>query len=282
MKNLFILFLGIFLVFPALAQRLDVVTFASSEKSGFVNCYILPSGKKSILVDAPMSVKDAHRLIDTIIRLNRHISGLFITTASPYHLLGVSEIKKAFPSIRIMAVHEVAEEIEKTGPRNYAYFKPAMGTDMPEKLIMPDSIVENSLTLENCRLEVHSLQDGESFVTSILYEPKQQLLFSSDIVNNKVHLNMVSARLDGWIKELEELKKYSVYELYPGYGEPAKAGSLDICINYIQTFQQALITNDPVAVFDIMQFYFPDYLSPGKLKAAIGKFMVGTEKVLKH
>ena len=170
-------------------------------------------------------------------------------------------------------MHDVAIEMAKSGAVVYDRYKSTLGDDMPGPLILPDSIVENSIRLENCTVELRSLQGGEAGVTSILYEPKQKLLFAGDIVYNKVHLYMLEQQLDGWLKELDELKKYSVSELYPGHGVPSGAGSIEVCINYIHTFQKALITNDPKAVFDIMNYYFPGYSKAVYLKVSIDKYL---------
>ena len=272
-KSLFCLMFATVFSVALLAQRLDVVNFISSDESGFVSSYILTSGKQSILVDAPMCLKDIHRLIDTVIRLNRHLSGVFITHAHPDHYLGISELRKAFPGIRVMASHEVALEIAKSGPATYDHFKTILGDQMPPPLVLPDSIVKNSLTLENCTLELISMQDGESAYSTVLYEPKQKLLFSGDIVYSKVHLYLLEQRLDGWIHELDELKSYKVLTIYPGHGKPAGMEVIEECINYIHTFQMAILTNDAVAIPDIMNYYFPGYVKIQYLKASVAKYL---------
>ena len=273
MKNLVSIVMGIFLLVPAFAQRLDVVSFTSSEESGFVTSYILSSGKQSILVDPPIASKDVHRLIDTIRRLNRHILGVLITCAHPSHFLGVSEIKMEFPGIKVMATRDVSTEISKSGARLKDRIRPNVGPDMTAIMEGQDSIIENSITLENCKLDVLAFHNGEASSTTVLYEPKQKLLFTGDIVYNQVHLYTLEHRINGWQGELEELKKFSISILYPGYGPPADKESIDNCINYIQTFQRALITNDSVAVFDIMNYYFPGYMNQAYLQAEIDKYL---------
>ena len=270
MKNLVSLLVGVLFLLPAISQRLDVVTFPSSEKSGSVNCYILTSGKQSILVNAPMSARDARRLTDTVTRLNRHLVGVFISGARPEYYLGVAEIIKVFPLIKVMSTHDVAVEIAKSGPGMYDHYRSRLDADRPAPLILPDSIVENSINLENCHLELHSI-GSESNFQSILYEPKQRILFPGDIVNNKIHPDLAEHPAETMLKELEELKKYSAYELFPVYGPSSGGGGIENCINYLQTFKRALMTNDSLAVFDIMNYYFPGYSMPGVLKRSIAK-----------
>ena len=274
MKYLFSVFLSIILLLPVFAQRLDVVTFTGSEKSGFVSCYILTSGRESILVDAPISKKDARRLTDTITRLNRHITAILITHAHPDHYLGASEIKMAFPNIRVMAISNVTKEIERSAPAIYDIFKSKLGNDMPAPLVLPDSIVESVITLGKVTIQVKEILNAESESTTVLYEPISKSLFASDVVYNKVHLNMLEQRIDGWLQQLQELKKYDVYKIFPGHGSPGDELLFDDCINYIQTFKKSLPTNDPIAINDIMNNYFPGYKMEANLKASIAKFLI--------
>ena len=272
MKKMVFFVIGLCWMLSSYSQTLNVVSFKASEKSGSINSYILTSGKQSILVNPPMSVPDTRRLIDTLARLNRHISGVLITEADPLYYLGTSEVKKAMPDIKILAAKEVADEIRISGNTKYNLFRTTLGTDMPPPLVLPDSIVENVITLENCRINLQSLHEGSEWI-SILYEPKQKLLFTGNIVSDKIHLKLADKLAETWIKELEALNSYTVTTLYPGCGEPTDGRIIESCISYIQTFQRALSTNDQLAVFDIMQYYFPGWKNPERLKESINKYL---------
>ena len=273
MKHLVLALMSMCLSCLTFSQRLDVVPFTGSETSGYVSSYILTSGRESILIDAPMSTKDTRRLVDTITRLNRHLKAVLITHSHPDHYLGASEIRKAFPSIKIMATHDVAIEMATTAPAQYQYYKTILGDDMPGAVVLPDSTVGELITLGNVNIQVRSFTNGEAENAVILYEPKQRLLFAGDIVTHRIHLNMIDQRLDGWLGHLLELKKYDVYRLYPGRGEPGDESLINNCINYMETFRKSLITNDPRAIVDIMNYYFPGYLMQGNLRASVNKLL---------
>ena len=255
------------------SQRLDVVTFPGSEKSAYATSYILTSGRESILLNPPRSATECHRLADTITKLNRHIAAVLISQARPDYYLGVSEIRKAFPSVRVIASHEVAIEIARSGPAEYDSLKLLMDQDMPAPLVLPDSTLGDEIVLGNLNIQVKSFTNGDAETTSVLYEPKQRFLFTGDIVNNKVHFNLNEQMMPGWLQELQDLKKFDVYKIFPGHGLPGNASLIEECFDYIQTFQKALTTGYPVAIVDIMNYYLPGYMMPANLKASILQYV---------
>ena len=269
MKRLFAFLMSVVSVLHGVTQRLDVVAFTSSEKSGCVSSYILTTGRESILVDAPMCLSDSKRLIDTIHRLNRHITTVFISTAQPAQYLGVSEIKKAFPGIKIMAAPEVSLEIANSGDKMYALYKAKLGKEVPAPLELPDTLAGDKVILGNYSLQTQTFTYGQNRVTTTLYEPKQKMLFAGDIVYGKVHLKLDEQSMQEWIQRLRNLTKDNIIDIFPGYGSPGYASLIEECIYYIQTYTRALITKDSLAIFDIMNYYFPGYQMMEYLKGSV-------------
>lgn len=271
-KTLILSYIVFHLALFANAQRLDVVSFNGSENSGFASSYILTCGRQSIVVDPPMSVNDVKRLADTIKKFNRNIVAIFITDAYPDHFLGISETKKLFPHARVLATHDVALDISRYGMELYDELNIRQVHDVIPRIVLPDSIVENFLSLENCRIELHSFHIKDQITTTVLYDPIGKFLFTSDIVYNKVHPISMDKKPGEWLKELDSLKRFSTYILYPGHGLPTTYSGIDDFKNYINTFQQAAKTRDPIAFYDIMVYYFQDYLKPANLKFYIDRY----------
>ena len=278
LKTLSLLYIAILMSLNTSAQRLDVVSFYGSENSGFTSTYILTCGRQSIIVDPPMSVQDVNRLADTIKRLNRNIIAIFITDAYPDHFLGIAQTRKLFPNVRVMATHEVSVEITRYGMELYDELNIRKLQDIIPRIVLPDSIVSNSLLLDKCKLEIHSFHLADQITTTVLYDPAEKLLFTSDLVYNKVHPLSLNKDPEEWLRQLDSLKKFSTYILYPGHGMATNSSGINNCINYINTFQQAAKTNDMIAFYDIMMYYFEDYRKPSNLKYSINKYAAVKQK----
>ena len=250
-----------------------MVTFTSSEKSGCVSSYILTSGTSSLLIDVPMAVSDARGLADTIVKLNRHVKALLILDSDPYHYLGASEIKKRFPDIKIISTSAVSLDIARFGRTASTQFKDKLGNEMPAQLLLPDSLVSGEVTLGYYTLAIRSFTNGQGDTKTILYEPKQKMLFAGDLVYGKVHPDLANININEWMKQLQEAKKYDLLQVYPGHGYPGDKFIIDENMNYIETFKRSLLTNDPFAVRDIVNSYFKGYKMPQFLKASIVKFL---------
>src|SRR5688500_10270096 len=87
------------IVLPAAAQdaplQLKVVT--SSEGSLYANFTMIMGEKELVLVDAPFTRSDAHRLVAEILETGLELKYLYITHDHPDHFFSMEVIMQAFP-----------------------------------------------------------------------------------------------------------------------------------------------------------------------------------------
>jgi quinol monooxygenase YgiN len=75
---------------------------------------------------------------------------------------------------------------------------------------------------------------------TLIYLPSQKLLFTGDVVNNRIHAALIEGHSSEWIKQIEYIKQnYSDAKvLFPGHGQSGSPITLlDEQLNYIGTFR---------------------------------------------
>jgi alkyl sulfatase BDS1-like metallo-beta-lactamase superfamily hydrolase len=118
-----------------------------------------------------------------------------------------------------------------------------------DQVVLPNKIVKSgeNITIDGITYRFEDLGPGEAGDMMLIYLPSQKVLFTGDVVNNRMHPFFAGAvspesrsHISEWIKQLEYImQNYSDAEiLFPGHGQSGAAKTLlDEQFNYLNTFR---------------------------------------------
>ncbi len=136
---------------------------------------------------------------------------------SANHLLagaGTTIISSA-PCRRLMVEmgDKLIEEIRGNDPRVGSY-----AGELP--VTLPDLTFERSLSLHlgSHLLEITHFGQAHTPGDSIVYLPREGILFAGDLIVNGYHPQARDGNLDNWLKILDEMEKMPIRTIVPGHG----------------------------------------------------------------
>lgn len=219
-------------------SSLKVYVYGAEEAD--VNSFVLADAKGTFIIDTTRNSREARKVVELAQSRGKAPEFLLITHGHPDHYLGMAELKKAFPHMRIVVANQGVKDdiigfstwMESVGwleqepqmkpkstkhPDGFDYQKEIEVLDTPF-IKLPGGEV----------LDVKSDYDAtEAEHETTLYSRDLNALFASDLAYNKVHLwlgvGVPRASIEQWKRVLADLesqygKKKSV--VYPGHGKP--------------------------------------------------------------
>lgn len=250
-------------------RSLRIEAYTSREVAGMANSYLICGEKEAVLFDVVQTRTDASRLADGIGASGKRLTTIFISHAHPDHYMGLDVLATRFPSARIVALPEVVQDIESSGPALWKLLQARWGSDGPERLVLPEPLDANTIDLEGMPLRVLRFEAGESAHLGALFVPQTGDLFCGDLLYNRFHLFLREKRADDWLKSLDSFavtaKREGILRLFPGHGKPAPTDVIAANQAYLRDFRQALPSGRRAEVQKIMLDKYPDYAMPGFL-----------------
>src|SRR5262245_54057360 len=95
------------------AAPLDVQVIQTSEGSLFANITLIKGEKGAVLVDAPFTRSDAHRIVAAVLESGKTLETIIVTHDHPDHFFSMEVLTDAFPSARVVAAPAVVDDIWK-------------------------------------------------------------------------------------------------------------------------------------------------------------------------
>jgi glyoxylase-like metal-dependent hydrolase (beta-lactamase superfamily II) len=225
--------LVISLALPAAAQegplRLKVVT--SSEGSLYANFTMIMGEKELVLVDAPFTRSDAHRLVAEILETGLELKYLYITHDHPDHFFSMEVIMQAFPNVTVIAAPAVVADIWRSIPLKMERWGPLLGNNGPRFPTAPEIWEGETFELEGHEIRILGPMQGDHHNATALYVPSLDALIGGDLVFHGVHLwlgEMLPAQYQGWIDSMDKLialqpEVVVAGHKIPGWGDDASA-----------------------------------------------------------
>ena len=108
-----------------------------------------------MLVDTLVTVGQVDELAEWVRGFGKRITGVYITHGHSDHWIGLARLQEHFPEARGMATAEVVgrARFEATNPGLVAYWQASFPGELPEKLIVPESMTAPEFDLEGQVLE---------------------------------------------------------------------------------------------------------------------------------
>lgn len=241
-----VLLLALSVSLPAAGQqaplKLKVVT--SSEGSLYANFTLIMGEKELVVVDAPFTRSDAHRLVAEILETGLELKYLYITHDHPDHFFSMEVLMQAFPNAKVIAPPAVVADIWRSIPLKVKRWGPLLGNNGPEFPTAPLVWEEGSFELEGHEIRILGPMQGDHHNATALYVPSIKALIAGDLVFHGVHLwlgEMLPAQYPDWIASLDSMIALAPEIVVAGHKIPTwkdDASSLTFTREYLVEFSR--------------------------------------------
>jgi glyoxylase-like metal-dependent hydrolase (beta-lactamase superfamily II) len=226
---------------PALAQQkpLEVEVLQTSPGSLSANIALIKGEKKAVLVDAPFTMADAHRVVAMVLDSGKELETIFIGHDHPDHFFAMEVITQSFPDAKVVAHPVVVADIWRSLPFKVKRWGPLLGTNGPRHPTAPAALDGDTIMLEGRELKVIAPMQGDHVRATALWAPSIKALFPGDLVYNEMYLwfgEHDAAAIAGWGKSIEELAALNPVMVVAGHskpGMPHDASGLNYSRRYI-------------------------------------------------
>jgi glyoxylase-like metal-dependent hydrolase (beta-lactamase superfamily II) len=239
----------------------------------------------AVLIDAPFTRADAHRIVAAVLESGKSLDTIFVTHDHPDHFFSVEVLTDAFPDARVIAAPQVVDDIWKSIPLKLKRWGPMLGANGPRHPTAPTALTGNSFELEGHRFEVLGPMQGDHVHATAVWIPEIKTLVAGDLLFNEMHLwlgeSLKPARL-AWAKSVEQLAALGATRVVAGHkkpGLPDDASAIDFTRRYLQVFEQSVgssktsaeLSRKIQAAFPNTVDVFGDFLLPNSTKVALGE-----------
>lgn len=190
LKHVLLAFAAAVLPVAAKAQDkpLKVETLRTSEGSLFSNIALIEGEKDAVLVDAPFTRADAHRVVAMVLDSGKRLTTIFVTHDHPDHFFAMEVLQDAFPDARIVAHPVVVADIWRSLPFKVKRWNPILGVNAPRHPSAPEPMTGDTIMLEGKELRVLGPVQGDHVHATALWAPSIKALFAGDLVYNEMFL----------------------------------------------------------------------------------------------
>jgi glyoxylase-like metal-dependent hydrolase (beta-lactamase superfamily II) len=248
---------------------LEYEVIRTSEHSFNANIVLLKGEKKAMLIDAPYTRSDAHRVVAAIFESGKELEAIYITHNHPDHYYSVEVIRQAFPDARYVSHPDVVSAIWRSLPYKQARWTKVLGVNGPQMPSAPWPLEKDELVLEDHMIKIIGPMQGDTAVNTVLWVPSIRALFASDMVHNQVVLWFVehdAAQIAEYGRSVERLTALGPLIVVPGHERedlPHDASALEFTRRYIEAWLDLSATAANAAeLVALVKAQFPEAVDP--------------------
>jgi glyoxylase-like metal-dependent hydrolase (beta-lactamase superfamily II) len=214
----------------------------TSPPPGPVNSWIIESKNGVVVIDTQRQLSEGKNVLEEAKKINKPILGVIITHPHPDHINGAEALLNGTANVPIYSTQSTFDIMKNDKGGLIALSKQILGNDYSNQTILPNNIVKSgkNITIDEITYNFEDIGPGEAGDMTLIYLPSQKILFTGDVVNNRMHSFLAEGRSSEWIKQIEYImQNYSNAEiLFPGHGQSGPPKTLlDEQLNYINTFR---------------------------------------------
>ena len=209
---------------------MKVHTFISPEPFLANATHIIEGPNELILVDGQFVVPFAMGFRAFADALGKPINRVYLSHEHPDHFFGISA---AFGDVPVYALPETIAFLKANGEAIRADRQKVFGPMVPNSVVIPDHTASaGTEKIDGITVETVVHRDAEVPVQLALRLPELGIYITQDLIYSGGHV-YIHKGIEGWVRNLEELKASS-YELFlPGHGHPADKGEIQNNIDYL-------------------------------------------------
>jgi len=249
------------------AEDLTLKVITSNESSLHANFTLVMGEKEMVLIDAPFTNADAHRLVADMLETGKTLKYLYVTHDHPDHFWAMQVVMDAFPDVDVIAHPDVVADIWRSIPFKIARWSPMLGNNGPSHPTAPSALTQDWFELEGHRLEVIGPMQGDHHNATAIWIPELQALIAGDIVFHGIHVwlgeTLEDQRLD-WVANLDAMIDMNPAIVVAGHKRPDlddDVSSLAFTRDYIVDFnREAKTARNANALINKMRQLYPDVI----------------------
>lgn len=284
MKHLAILVAALWAT-PNLAQTpspsvppapLKIEVMRSGPGSLLANFTLIQGTKDAVLIDAPFTMADAHRLVAMILDSGKRLTHVYVTHDHPDHFFAMEVIQDAFPDAVIVANPTVVADIWKSLPHKVKRWGPVLGGNGPRHPTAPTPLVGDTILLEGRELKVIGPMPGDHAHATAIWVPSIKTLIAGDLAFDQTFLwfgEHKPADIAAWGKSLDKLAELKPEVVVAGHSKPGlpdDSSGLDYSRRYISAWPKLVaLSKDSADLRARVQASFPQAVD------VLGDFLLG-------
>ena len=238
---------------------LTVETYVADAAGFLSTSTMISSDDEIMLIDAPFTRSEAHRLVAKILKTGKPLTKVVITHAHPDHYFGLEVIRRQYPDVEVYARAAIKSQMDTLGSEKLAAWKPVYGDDLTDTVPAADQVLAGDLTFAGERIQVIDLAPAEIESAVAFFLPRSRTLVAGDAVFDGVHPWLAETdkeRRRAWIDNLDRLanlKPNLVIGGHIGQNATRDARAIQATKRYLQAFAAALAqTHNPAALKKMM------------------------------
>ncbi|MBD8804183.1 MULTISPECIES: MBL fold metallo-hydrolase [Pseudomonas syringae group] len=264
-------------LFPLAAQAADplkIDVYNPAEKAIFpVSSELITGQHDAVLIDAQFQRNDAEALVQKIKASGKKLTTVYISHSDPDYYFGLDVIQAAFPEAKIVASEPTVKAIKASMQGKLAYWGPILKDNAPTKLVLPEVLKGDHLTLEGQPLEIKGLQ-GPAPQRSYVWIPSLKAVVGGVVVSSGIHVWVADTQTpksrQDWLAALKGIEALKPTTVIPGHylGEvPEGTKAVTFTADYLKSFEEhAAKTRDSAALIDAMKKAWPQLAEPSSLE----------------
>ncbi|WP_122429252.1 MBL fold metallo-hydrolase [Pseudomonas viridiflava] len=264
-------------LFPLAAQAADplkIDVYNPAEKAIFpVSSELITGQHDAVLIDAQFQRNDAEALVQKIKASGKKLTTVYISHSDPDYYFGLDVVQAAFPEAKIVASEPTVKAIKASMQGKLAYWGPILKDNAPTKLVLPDVLKGDHLTLEGQPLEIKGLQ-GPAPQRSYVWIPSLKAVVGGVVVSSGIHVWVADTQTpksrQDWLATLKGIEALKPTTVIPGHylGEvPEGTKAVTFTADYLKSFEKhAAKTKDSAALIDAMKKAWPQLAEPSSLE----------------
>lgn len=264
-------------LFPLAAQAADplkIDVYNPAEKAIFpVSSELITGQHDAVLIDAQFQRNDAEALVQKIKVSGKKLTTVYISHSDPDYYFGLDVIQAAFPEAKIVASEPTVKAIKASMQGKLAYWGPILKDNAPAKLVLPEVLKGDHLTLEGQPLEIKGLQ-GPAPQRSYVWIPSLKAVVGGVVVSSGIHVWVADTQTpksrQDWLAALKGIEALKPTTVIPGHylGEvPEGTKAVTFTADYLKSFEEhAAKTRDSAALIDAMKKAWPQLAEPSSLE----------------
>jgi glyoxylase-like metal-dependent hydrolase (beta-lactamase superfamily II) len=270
---------------PAPAAPLEIQVLQTSQGSLYAGIALIKGEKGAVLVDAPFTRSDAHRIVAAILESGKTLETIVVTHDHPDHFFSMEVITDAFPAARVVAAPQVVDDIWKSIPLKLKRWGPMLGANGPRHPTAPVALDSDHFELEGHRIELIGPMQGDHVHSTAVWIPDARTLVAGDLLFNEMHLWLGESLLPGrqaWARSLDRLASLGATTVVAGHkkpGLPDDASAIAYTKKYLEVFEKSVAGSKTSAqLAAAMRAAFPqtidvfdDFLLGNSSKVAMGE-----------
>ncbi|SHM49180.1 Glyoxylase, beta-lactamase superfamily II [Pseudomonas asturiensis] len=264
-------------LFPLAAQAADplkIDVYNPAEKAIFpVSSELITGQHDAVLIDAQFQRNDAEALVQKIKASGKKLTTVYISHSDPDYYFGLDVIQAAFPEAKIVASAPTVNAIKASMQGKLAYWGPILKDNAPARLVLPEVLKGDHLTLEGQTLQIKGL-DGAAPERSYVWIPSLKTVVGGVVVSSGIHVWIADTQTPksrkDWLATLEGIQALKPTTVIPGHylGQvPEGTKAVTFTADYLKSFDEnATKAKDSAALIDAMQKAWPQLAEPGSLE----------------